>query len=110
MIPGAEGLAIAFRIVAASLLAQPPLLQKFGMQLCDRGVLVDLNVAEKTKPLADGTSRAEFASGEGHGACGFSACGETRLPQEYISELRLGGAGRANPSGATVQLRDQRRQ
>jgi hypothetical protein len=68
MIPGAEGLAITFRIVAASLLAQPSLLQQFGSQLCDRSVLVELNVAEETEPLAHGTGRSEFASGEGHWA------------------------------------------
>jgi hypothetical protein len=63
VIPGAEGLAVAFRIVASSLFAEPSLLQEFGAQLRDRGVLIDFNVAEKAKPLAHGTRCAEFASG-----------------------------------------------
>jgi hypothetical protein len=61
LIPGTESLALAFRIVTACGLAEPSLLQKFGAQLPDRGVIVNFDVAEKTKTLADGTGRAKFA-------------------------------------------------
>ena len=61
LIPGAESLAFTFRIIAASLLAQPSLVQQLCTQLADRSVLFDFDVTEKAEAFADGTSRAEFA-------------------------------------------------
>jgi hypothetical protein len=66
LIPGAEGLAAALRIVAAGLLPQPSLPQKLGPEFPYRGHLFDLDVAEKAEALADGTGGAEFASGQRH--------------------------------------------
>src|SRR5262249_4887068 len=47
LIPGAEGLAIAFRIVASRLLPQPSLVQQLGTQLTHGSVVVNFNVAEE---------------------------------------------------------------
>src|ERR1700719_5068936 len=49
LIPGAERLAAALRIVAAGLLPQPSLAQKLRPQFPDRGRLFDLDVAENAK-------------------------------------------------------------
>ena len=61
LIPGAESLAFTFRVIAASLLSQPSLVQKLCTQLAQRSVLFDFDVTEKAEAFADGTSRAEFA-------------------------------------------------
>jgi len=42
-------------------------LQKLRSQFGYGGVLVDFDVAQEAKALADGTRRAEFASGQSHG-------------------------------------------
>jgi hypothetical protein len=67
LIPGAEGLAAALRIVALGRFPQPSLAQKLGPQFPYRGRVFNLDVAEKAEALADGTGGAEFASGQRHG-------------------------------------------
>ncbi len=60
LIPGAEGLPVALRIIAPGLLPQPPLLQKLCAQFPHRGRRFNLNVAEKAKAFADRARGAEF--------------------------------------------------
>jgi hypothetical protein len=67
LIPGAEGLTTALRIVATGLFPQPSLPQKLGPEFPYRGHIFDLDVAEKAEALADRTRGAEFASGQRHG-------------------------------------------
>jgi hypothetical protein len=66
LIPCAEGLTDALRIITAGLLPQPSLPQKLGAEFPYRRRLFNLDVAEEAEALADGTGGAEFASGQRH--------------------------------------------
>jgi hypothetical protein len=77
-------LAIAFGVVAASRFPKPSLMQEFRTQLADRRMLIDFDVAEKTKTLTYGAGCAEFADGESH-RLSVSVGPETRIADGIIS-------------------------
>ena len=66
LVPGAESLPFALRIVTASGLAQPSLVQKFCPQFSHRSVLVNFDVADETEALAERAGGAKFAGGQRH--------------------------------------------
>jgi hypothetical protein len=77
-------LAIAFGVVAASRFPKPSLMQEFRTQLADRRMLIDFDVAEKTKTLTYGAGCAEFADGESHRLSVSGRAGDPNRGRNYI--------------------------
>jgi hypothetical protein len=62
-IPGTENFTIALQVIALRHFAFPSIVQKLGAQLAHRSLLVEFDVTQKTKSLADRAGDPKFSGG-----------------------------------------------